>query len=533
MKKSFKLLSAALMALAMFVPAQAETLTICNASNTSSYVPFRNIDAQDSGTHTQFIYPAEMVADMDGQQINSVVFYLTDGLMAKDGQIVVSMGETDNVTYSTARDFREGLTQVATFSMTEGVTELVIDFDSPYTYAGGNLVMDFYVAVGGDDNYYGWNSFYGQNTSNYAAIGSNGSMATFLPKATFDYGVPAEWGAKVAPVEVTFKTIRAEREDVQTIVLRNTGLNAFTPVFGALEAPFSVEAEAVELASAAVMEIPVKFAPTAEGEYSATLTIDCGQAGLLEVALNGTALEAANEVTVCDNTSTNNYVPTYGLYFDDTMTNDQMIYPADMLTDLVNKEITSLSFYATAATGLKDGTFQLSMMMTEQSEFTAAEMLTGMTVVATLTPDPESDMLTFTFETPFLYTGGNLAIENNVIAAGNWKTNSFYGENVDYNASAYTFNNWGSEVRLVSFLPKVTFLYKDGGDTPEPEVLRGDVNGDKAVNITDVTSLIDYVLSGDPTNVVVENAECTNDDLVNIADVTALIDFVLGGEWPN
>ena len=59
------------------------------------------------------------------------------------------------------------------------------------------------------------------------------------------------------------------------------------------------------------------------------------------------------------------------------------------------------------------------------------------------------------------------------------------------------------------------------------------MNGDKAVNITDVTALIDYVLNGDPTNVVVENAECTNDDLVNIADVTALIDFVLGGAWAD
>ena len=531
MKKKFKLLSASLMALALTVPAQALTLTVCDSTNTSNYVPFRNIDVQDTGTHSQFIYPADMVADMNGQQINSVVFYLNGGLMAKDGQIVVSMGETDNATYSTARDFREGLSQVATFSMTEGVTELVVDFDTPYTYAGGNLVMDFYVAEGGDDNYYGWNAFYGKNTSNYAAIGTNGSMATFLPKATFDYGVPAEWGAKVAPAEVTFKTIRAEREDVQTIVLRNTGLNAFTPVFGALEAPFSVEAQAVELAGAATMEIPVKFAPMAEGEYSATLTIDCGQAGILEVALNGTALEAANEVTVCDNTTTNKYIPTYGLYFDDTATNAQMIYPADKLTDLVGKEITGLTFYAEAATGLKNGTFQLSMMMTDQTEFTTAEMMTGMTVVATLTPDPESNMLTFTLDTPFLYTGGNLAIENNVIVAGNYKSNNFYGESVAYNASAYAYNNWGVEIYPESFLPKATFLYKDGGDTPEPQVMRGDVNGDENVNIADVTALIDYLLSGNEEGIVLANTDSNGDNATNIADVTALIDYLLSGAW--
>ena len=190
-----------------------------------------------------------------------------DGLYAKDGQLVVKMGETDNPRYSTARDFREGLTEVASISLTEGVTELTIEFTAPYTYNGGNLVIDCYAAEGGDTNFYGWNSWRGVNQTGYCAIGSDASMATFLPMATFDYGVPAEWAAKVTPTEVTFKTIRAERQDVQTIVLRNNGLNAFTPVFGTLEAPFSIDVEAVELASAQEMEIPVVFAPMAEGEY--------------------------------------------------------------------------------------------------------------------------------------------------------------------------------------------------------------------------------------------------------------------------
>jgi len=523
MKKSSKLIAAALMSLAMFVPAQAnETLTVCDGAGTSSYVPFRNIDFQTTGMHSQIIYPAEYVAQMDGEPINSVVFYLNNGLMAKDGQLVVKVGETDKAVYSSASDYCTGLTQVASMALTEGVTELVIEFDAPYIYNGGNLVIDFYAAEGGDENFYGWNAWYGLNQNGaYTAISSSGTIESFLPRATFDYGVPQDWAAKVTPDAVNFKTIRAERETVETIVVRNTGLNAFTPVFGALEAPFSVEAQAQELAAGQSMEIPVKFAPTAQGDYAATLTIDCGEAGMFQVALNASALEAANEVTVCDGTVQNAYVPTYGLYFDDNQTNAQMIYPAEMLSDMVGKEITSISFYATAPTGLKNGTFQLSLKTTEQSEFAAAEEIADMTVVATLVPDPESDMLTFTLETPFLYEGGNLAVENRVITAGNYKSGAFYGINTDYYASVYSFNNWGNEVRQQQFLPKATFLYKDGA------ALRGDVNGDETVNISDVTALIDMILGGEVTM----SGDCTQDGNVNISDVTALIDYILSTKW--
>lgn len=62
-------------------------------------------------------------------------------------------------------------------------------------------------------------------------------------------------------------------------------------------------------------------------------------------------------------------------------------------------------------------------------------------------------------------------------------------------------------------------------------VMIGDVNGDGNVNISDVTALIDYLLSGNPDGVVVENADCNGDNGVNISDVTALIDYLLGGSW--
>jgi hypothetical protein len=46
-----------------------------------------------------------------------------------------------------------------------------------------------------------------------------------------------------------------------------------------------------------------------------------------------------------------------------------------------------------------------------------------------------------------------------------------------------------------------------------------------------VTALIDYLLSNDATNIDLEAANCNQDDAVNISDVTALIDYLLSQSW--
>lgn len=60
----------------------------------------------------------------------------------------------------------------------------------------------------------------------------------------------------------------------------------------------------------------------------------------------------------------------------------------------------------------------------------------------------------------------------------------------------------------------------------------GDVNSDGYVNISDVTALIDYLLSGNPQGLSAVNADTNVDRKVNISDVTFLIDYLLSGRWP-
>ena len=58
------------------------------------------------------------------------------------------------------------------------------------------------------------------------------------------------------------------------------------------------------------------------------------------------------------------------------------------------------------------------------------------------------------------------------------------------------------------------------------QTVYGDVNGDLEVNIADVNSVIDVILTG---NAVTTAADVNDDGEINIADVNAVIDIILGG----
>ena len=85
----------------------------------------------------------------------------------------------------------------------------------------------------------------------------------------------------------------------------------------------------------------------------------------------------------------------------------------------------------------------------------------------------------------------------------------------------------------------MAYAHIDGGPSDpgyfseKVDFLRGDVNNDGVVSVSDVTALIDYLLSGDASAINIDAADCNLDSGVTIPDVTSLIDYLLGGAWAN
>jgi len=56
----------------------------------------------------------------------------------------------------------------------------------------------------------------------------------------------------------------------------------------------------------------------------------------------------------------------------------------------------------------------------------------------------------------------------------------------------------------------------------------GDVNGDGSTSMSDVTSLISYILGNNPTPFVISAADVNGDGGISMSDVTTLIRNLLG-----
>lgn len=104
------------------------------------------------------------------------------------------------------------------------------------------------------------------------------------------------------------------------------------------------------------------------------------------------------------------------------------------------------------------------------------------------------------------------------------KTESLWAGNAD--ATTGNYNVYGVIVKIGG---KLMFNIIDYEDYVE-EVLKGDVNNDHMVNITDAIELISYILN-DEGDINLEAANVNGDDEVNVSDAIAIINFVLNDTW--
>ena len=194
---------------------------------------------------------------------------------------------------------------------------------------------------------------------------------------------------------------------------------------------------------------------------------------LFAVAALAFAAQAAT-LTVADGTATNAHCPFYGLYYDTEGTTSQVIYPADMLTDMVGKQITELRFFARSAMALDGGLLEYSLMIVDQIEFESEALLEvgDECVCGTGAPVPGETEFVITLDEPFLYEGGNLLLQTVVVETGNYQALYFYGVTTGLFSACYQYYYGDTRVYWDAFLPKTTFTYQDAEvgpvDPPTP-----------------------------------------------------------------
>ncbi len=138
MKKFLTLIAVAAMAFA----AQANILTVAEGTGEAQYAPFYGFQMDALGSISQVIYPADMLADMNGGTITEIKFYPTQAFGALgSGNLQISLKEVEQDRY-TSTTLVTDATVVGNAYPVQGNAEWVIVFDQPFEYHGGNLMIE-------------------------------------------------------------------------------------------------------------------------------------------------------------------------------------------------------------------------------------------------------------------------------------------------------------------------------------------------------------------------------------------------------
>ncbi len=184
--------------------------TICDDDNSNGCLPLYGnwFDAQQLN---QMIYPAEFLSAIQGKVIKSITFYGNGNIGFSGGNIDVSLGSTDQTSYSEPITRIGNLTKVAEgYTVASNNNELTITFDNDFQYNGGNLIIDLHKTTDAgsykSQYFYGISrtgaSFFSRTGYSGGELNANGiytaenSILDFLPKVTFGY---EDGGAVVEP----------------------------------------------------------------------------------------------------------------------------------------------------------------------------------------------------------------------------------------------------------------------------------------------------------------------------------------------
>ena len=191
--------------------AKAGELTVNDGTVTNGLVPVYGLYA-DAYLKCEYILPASQLSAMVGEPISQMKFYLSSPAAAAwtGTNFRVFLKEVSNTTLSAYTGYADA-TVVYQGALDGTQSTMVVNFTTPYTYNGGNLLVGFYNETIGtykSASFYGVNAYdgdciQGYSYSSLSAITVNNR--NFLPKTTFTYS--GGQGGQTCPLVVTPDTI--------------------------------------------------------------------------------------------------------------------------------------------------------------------------------------------------------------------------------------------------------------------------------------------------------------------------------------
>ena len=451
-----------------FTTPDCEALTVHDGADRNRYVPVFGLYT-DAYQKSQFVIPANELAEMDGQQITRMTFYLETPASAEwtGCRFRVYMKEVSTATMSDYFGIADA-TEVY-YGPLDGTQEtMVVTFDDPYIYHGGNLLIAIQNERKGSYSNGTTGYYYGENVTGASGMGYSYdnlddisfTQQNFLPKTTFYYQDPTEYPCPTSlrvsltkrSAKVTWKSdgryfrIRYKMNDAADWTISTPSSKEF--IFGALEPGTTVECQVM-------------------ARYYGEFIIDSEWSR----SCRFTTPVSDKQLTVYDNSGSSNYIPVYGLY-GDAYTKSEFIMPAAKLTEMQGKEINQMTFYlkVPASRSWGNASFRVFMKEVENTQVSEYMGYADATVVYQGPLDGTHDEMVVTFTQPYLYQGGNLLIGFYNETKGTYSLNNtsvFLGYNSSNvaNASAYgySYDNLDAvSFKQLNFLPKTTFGYLDG-----------------------------------------------------------------------
>ena len=431
------------------------TLTVHDGSATNGYVPVEGYWA-DNYLKCEIVYPASELDDMNGQSILNMTWYLSSPAPAAwTGTFQIFMKEVAETSIS-AYSGTEGATVVYEGTLDGTASTLLVEFDTPYAYSGGNLLIGVYQTTKGN---YKSATFAGETVDGASVQGHNSALASvtanqrnFIPKTTFSYGTPPSCvkptglAATLTPGDGTVATLNWTAGGTETAwVLEYGTASDFT---GAT--------------SVNVSGTPSKNLTglTAEATYYARVKADCGggETSDWSATCEFTPTNTYN-LTINDGSTTNGLVPVYGSWVDNK-SYSQFIIPATALSTIQWGTINKLTFYSSSESASWSGA-KFEVYMTETGETTLAALADWASMTKVMNEahlEISGNQMVVTLDTPFQYMGSNLMVGIKQTVSGTYSGAYFYG----VTATGASMGGYGSSISQQNFLPKTTFTYLPG-----------------------------------------------------------------------